>query len=56
MFEVATVLLMVGGALVAAIAIEAAAEAVCPGIVGRVERRLGFAPEERGWEEPRWSR
>lgn len=39
---------------IAVYAIAAAIEAVRPGAVRRLEKRLGFSEETRGWEVPKW--
>lgn len=54
MLEVGGMFVVLALVLAAVYAIAAAAEAISPGVVGRVERKLGFAPESRGWEVPTW--
>ena len=54
MYWIASMFFMLAIELVAICAIAAAVETVSPGAIRRLERRLGFSEEDRGWEVPKW--
>lgn len=54
MYWIASMLFMLALAIIAIYAIAAAVETVSPGAIRRLERRLGFSEEDRGWEVPKW--
>lgn len=56
MFWIGGMFLMLFLALIAVYAIAAAVETIHPGAIRAIEKRLGFAPEDKQWEEYRWSK